>query len=57
MKFAEYAKMYAALAGTVLTALMAAPVPLPEWLGPWLVCLSIVATAVATWRIPNKSEA
>lgn len=54
MKFAEYAKMYAALAGTVLTALLSAPIPLPDSVRPWLVALSIVATAVATWAIPNK---
>lgn len=54
MKFAENAKMYAALVGTIVTALLTAPIPLPEWLRMPLVVLSIVATAVTTWRIPNK---
>ena len=54
MKFAEYAKSYAAFLGVVLTAALSAPIPLPEWLRPYLVLLSVIATAVATWAIPNK---
>jgi hypothetical protein len=57
MKFAEYAKMYAALAGTALTALLSAPIPLPESIRPWVVIISVIATAVATAAIPNKPPA
>lgn len=53
MKFARYAKAYAAFIGAVLTAALSAPIPLPESVRPWLVLASVVATAVATWAIPN----
>lgn len=54
MKFAEWAKAYAALVGSVVTALLAAPVPLPDAWRPWLVVAAVVATVVATWAIPNR---
>lgn len=57
MKFAEYAKFYAALLGSVLTALLSAPIPLPEAARPWLVAASVVVTAIATFAIPNKPPA
>lgn len=56
MKFAKYAKMYAALGGSILTALLAAPIPLPEVLRPWLVVLSVIATAVTTAVVENKTD-
>jgi hypothetical protein len=48
--------MYAALTGSVVTALLAAPIPLPEWLRPWLVVVSILATAVTTALVKNKPQ-
>jgi hypothetical protein len=57
VKFAESAKAYAAFVGVLLTAALSAPVPLPESIRPWLVLVSVIATAVATWAIPNKPPA
>ena len=54
MKFAEYAKAYAALLGSILTALSATTGILPEAAKPWVAGALVVATAVTTWRVPNK---
>lgn len=56
MKFAEYAKAYAALGGSVLTALSATPGVLPAAWSPWVSLALAVATAVATWTVPNKPQ-
>lgn len=48
----EYAKAIAALVGSILTAL-AGIFPPAEY--KWLAVLTVVATAVATYVIPNKT--
>lgn len=53
MKFAEWAKMYVALAGLVAQGLLADATFLPT---PWLYgvkVVAIVATAFAVWKVPN----
>lgn len=57
MKFAEYAKMYAALIGSVLLALSQVPGLLPEAAKPWVAGALVVATTIATWSLPNKPKA
>ena len=57
MKFAEYAKMYAALAGAVLTALVSLPIPALDAIRPYLVIASVVVTAVTTALVTNKPAA
>lgn len=54
MKFAEYAKAYAALIGSVLTALSATTGVLPDTWKPWVSLVLAVVTAIATAQIPNK---
>lgn len=54
MKFAEYAKAYAALIGSVLTALSATTGILPDSAKPWVAGALVVCTTVATWAVPNK---
>ena len=54
MKFAEYLKAYAALIGSILTALSATTGILPDSWKPWVAAALVIATAVATWRLPNK---
>jgi hypothetical protein len=54
MKFAEYAKMYAALAGAVLTAILSAPIPMLDPVRPYLVVASVIVTALATAFVENK---
>jgi hypothetical protein len=54
MKFAEYAKAYAALAGSILTALSATTGILPDSAKPWVAGALVVVTAITTWRLPNK---
>lgn len=54
MKFAEYAKMYATLIGSVLTALSATTGVIPDAAKPYVAIALAVATAVATWAVPNK---
>lgn len=49
----EAAKAYVALVGTVATALLAVYGPETQ-VGHWLTVIAIVATAVATFAIPNK---
>lgn len=46
------AKAYAALAGAVLTAVIAGSDSAPSW----LTIAAAVATAIATWSIPNAEE-
>lgn len=55
MKFLEYAKMYAALIGSVLTALAGTTGVLPADAKPWVSLALAVVTAVATWAVPNKT--
>jgi hypothetical protein len=57
MKFAEYAKAYAALIGSVLTALSATTGILPDAAKPWVAGALVVVTVVATWGVPNKPKA
>jgi len=48
------AKAYVALVGSIATALLAvygADTPV----GHWLTVVSVVATAVGTWAVPNQS--
>lgn len=52
MKFAEYAKMYAALIGAIATALLGV-FAADTTTGLVLTVVSVVATTVATWAIPN----
>lgn len=47
------AKAYAALVGSVATALLGVYAADTK-VGQVLTVVSIVATAVATWRVPNK---
>lgn len=54
MKFAETMKAWAALVGSVLTALSATTDVLPDQAKPWVAIALAVCTAVATWVIPNK---
>ena len=48
----EYAKAIAALIGSILTALLGI-LPAAEY--KWLSIASAIATAVATYAIPNKT--
>lgn len=48
----KYAKAYAALVGSIATALLTVYGP-DTAVGHWLTVLAIVATAVGTWAIPN----
>lgn len=54
MKFAEYAKTYAALIGSVLTALSATTGVIPDGAKPYVALALALVTAVATFQIPNK---
>jgi hypothetical protein len=54
MKFAEYAKAYAALIGSILTALSATTGILPDSAKPWVAGALVIVTAVATFQIPNR---
>lgn len=49
-KVLEYAKAIAALVGSVVTSLLAI---LPPDQYKWLAIVGIIATVVATYRIPN----
>lgn len=54
MKFAEYAKMYVALAGLIANALITEATFLPA---PWLYAarvVAIIATAFAVWKVENR---
>lgn len=50
----EAAKAYVALVGTIATALLAVYGPETE-VGQWLTVLAVVATAVATFAVPNAA--
>ena len=54
MKFAEYAKMYAALIGAVLTALAGTTGVIPDSAKPYVAIVLAIVTAIATFQIPNK---
>lgn len=51
----HYAKSYASLIGAVCTALLGIYGP-DSTLGQWLTVLAAVATAVATYAVPNKAK-
>jgi hypothetical protein len=57
MKFAEYAKTYAALIGSILTALSATTGVLPDNAKPYVAIALAILTAIATFQIPNKPAA
>lgn len=50
----KYAKAYAALVGSVLTALSATTGVVPEDWKPWVAFALAVVTAIATFQIPNQ---
>jgi hypothetical protein len=50
----KYAKAYAALVGSVLTALSATTGILPDAWAPWVSVVLALATAFATFQIPNQ---
>lgn len=52
MKFAEYAKMYAALVGAIATALLGVFAAETD-AGKVLTVIAVIATAMGTWAIPN----
>jgi len=54
MKFAEYAKAYAALLFGILTALSGATGLVPDAAKPYVALALAIAGAVATFQIPNK---
>lgn len=57
MKFAQWAKMYVALAGLIAQGLIAEATFLPAaWLYGFKV-VAIVATAFAVWKVQNAPEA
>lgn len=51
-KFAEYAKGYVALLGSICTAVLGVVGPETQ-VGAILVIVSAICTAVATWAVPN----
>lgn len=53
--FLENAKAYAALIGAVCTGLLGIYAH-DSAVGQVLTVLSIIATAVVTWRVPNRSN-
>lgn len=53
----KYAKAYAALVGSILTALSATTGILPENAKPWVAFALVIVTAVATFQIPNQPQA
>jgi Na+/H+ antiporter NhaD/arsenite permease-like protein len=52
MKFAEYAKAYASLIGALCAALLGVYAA-DTTVGQVLTVVSVIATALATWAIPN----
>ena len=56
MKFAKYAKAYAALIGSILTALSGVTGLIPDGGKPYVTLALAVVTAIATARIPNEPE-
>lgn len=52
----KYAKMYAALAGSIATALLGV-FAADTTAGQVLTVVAVVATAVTTWAVPNKPAA
>jgi hypothetical protein len=57
MKFAERLKAYAALVGAVLTALSATTGVIPDGAKPYVALALAVATALATFAVPNAPKA
>lgn len=51
-KFAEYAKAYVALIGSIATAVLGVVGPETQ-VGAVLVIVAAIATAVGTWVVPN----
>lgn len=54
MKFAEYAKMYVALAGLVAQGLLAEATFLPSPVLYGVKVVAIIATAFAVWKTDNR---
>lgn len=54
MKAMETLKAWAALVGSILTALSASTDVLPYNWKPWVALVLAIATAIATWAVPNK---
>ena len=48
----DNAKAYAALIGSVLTAVLATSTDAPQWLA----IVAAVCTAIATWAVPNVTK-
>lgn len=55
-KIQPYLKMYAALVGSICTALLAVYTADTQ-VGQILTVASVIATAVATWAVPNQPAA
>lgn len=55
MKFAQWAKMYTALGGGIATGALGLTDLPAAWKLP-LELVVVVATAFATWRVPNAPE-
>lgn len=55
VKLFLYAKAIAALVGSIVTGLLALNLPQPVNL--WLAALGVIATAVATFAVPNAIPA
>lgn len=53
----KYAKAYAALLGSVLTALAGTTGVLPDGAKPYVAVALAILTAVATFQIPNQPPA
>ena len=53
----KYAKAYAALIGSILTALSATTGVVPDKWQPWVAAVLVIVTAVATFQIPNTPAA
>ena len=56
MKFAEYAKAYIALLGSVLTALSGVTGLVPDGAKPYVTLALAVITALSTMQVPNTPE-
>lgn len=53
----RYAKAYAALIGSILTALSATTGVIPDGAKPWVAFALVIVTAFATFQIPNQPAA